>query len=70
MGAATARGNAGQPLNSEITPSVFRSRTTAEKATPSLPLTGKAMEDTAESNWTAPGRAMLAFVSRDDEAFY
>ena len=49
MGAATARGNAGQPLSSEITPPVCRSRTCDEKATSSLPLIGKAVKDTAES---------------------
>jgi len=37
-GVASARGNAGQPLSSEITPSVCRSRPDVEKATPSTPL--------------------------------
>ena len=49
MGVASARGNAGQPWNSEITPSVCRSRTCDETATSSLPHKGEAEMDTAES---------------------
>lgn len=49
MGVALGRGNTGQPLSSEITCSVCRSRTSVEKATYSLPLHGKAERDTAES---------------------
>ena len=36
-GVASARGNAGQPLSSEINSSVCRSRSGKEKATPSAP---------------------------------
>ena len=48
-GVASARGYAGQPSSSEITTSVCRSRSLREKATTTLPLTGKAVSDTAES---------------------
>ena len=46
-GVASARGNAGQPLSSEIITFVCRSCPVKEKATSSLPLYGEA--DTAES---------------------
>jgi hypothetical protein len=48
-GVASARGNAGQPLSSEITTSVCRSCPVLEKATSSKPLFGEAATDTAES---------------------
>ncbi len=48
-GVASARGNAGQPLSSEIIPSVCRSCPDLEKATSFLPLAGEAATDTAES---------------------
>ena len=47
-GVASARGNAGQPLSSEIITFVCRSCPDLEKATSSLPLFGKASTDTAE----------------------
>jgi hypothetical protein len=49
VGVASARGNAGQPLSSEIITSVCRSYPDREKATSLLPLYGKAMADAAES---------------------
>ena len=49
VGAASVRGNAGQPLSSEISPSACRSCPDLEKATPSLPLLGKAATVEAES---------------------
>ena len=48
-GVASARGNAGQPLSSEIIPFVCRSSPDREKATSSPPLLGEASTDTAES---------------------
>ncbi len=48
-GVASARGSTGQPLSSEITISVCRSCPDKEKATPLLPLDGKAEAGTAES---------------------
>ena len=48
-GVASARGNAGRPLNSEITTFVCRSCPVREKATSPVPLFGKAAVDTAES---------------------
>ena len=48
-GVASARGNAGQPLSSEITTSVCRSCPDKEKATSPVPLFGEATADTAES---------------------
>ncbi len=48
-GVASPRGNAGQPLSSEITTSVCRSCPDLEKATSSLPLYGEAEADAAES---------------------
>jgi hypothetical protein len=48
-GVASARGNAGQPLSSEITISVCRSCPDLEKATSSTPLYGEASADAAES---------------------
>ena len=49
VGVASARGNAGQPLSSEITTFVCRPCLTVEKATSPLPLHGEAETDTAES---------------------
>ena len=48
-GVASVRGNAGQPWSSEILTSVCRSCPDLEKTTSSLPLSGKAVPDTAES---------------------
>jgi hypothetical protein len=48
-GVASARGNAGQPLSSEITTFVCRSCSDMEKATSSMPLFGEAATDAAES---------------------
>ncbi len=48
-GVASARGNAGQPLSSEIITSVCRSCPDLEKATSSLPLFGEAVAAAAES---------------------
>lgn len=48
-GVASARGNAGQPLSSEILTFVCRSCSDMEKATLSLPPFGEAETDTAES---------------------
>ena len=48
-GVASARGNAGQPLSSEIITSVCRSRPDVEKAISSMPLIGEASADAAES---------------------
>ncbi len=48
-GVASERGNAGQPLSSDITTFVCRSCSDLEKATSSLPLDGEAETDTAES---------------------
>ena len=48
-GVASARGNAGQPLSSEITTSVCRSCPDREKATSSMPIFGEAATDAAES---------------------
>jgi hypothetical protein len=48
-GVASARGNAGQPLSSEIKTSVCRSCSDREKATSSMPLYGEAATDAAES---------------------
>ena len=48
-GVASARGNAGQPLSSEITISVCRSCPDLEKATSLAPLYGEAPADAAES---------------------
>ncbi len=48
-GVASARGNAGQPSNSEISTSVCRSCSDLEKATSSMPLYGEASADAAES---------------------
>ena len=48
-GVASARGNAGQPLSSEIITSVCRSCPDLEKATSSTPLLGEASADAAES---------------------
>ena len=48
-GAASARGNAGQPLSSEIITFVCRSCPDSEKAISSLPLYGEVVTDTAES---------------------
>ena len=49
VGVASVRGNAGQPLSSEIKTSVCRSCPDKEKATLSRPLFGKAPTDAAES---------------------
>ena len=48
-GVASARGNTGQPLSSEITISVCRSCPDREKAIPLLPFHGEAEAGTAES---------------------
>ena len=48
-GVASARGNAGQPLSSDITTFVCRSCPDMEKATSSRPHYGEAATDTAES---------------------
>ncbi len=48
-GVASARGNTGQPLSSEITISVCRSCPDMEKAIPLLPFYGEAEAGTAES---------------------
>ena len=48
-GVASVRGNAGQPLSSDIITSVCRSRPDKEKATSSRPLFGEATTDAAES---------------------
>ncbi len=48
-GVASARGNAGQPLSSEINTSVSRSCPDREKATSSTPLLGEGSADAAES---------------------
>ena len=48
-GVASARGNAGQPLSSDIITSVCRSCPDMEKATPWRPLYGEAVTDAAES---------------------
>ncbi len=48
-GVASARGNAGRPLSSEIIISVCRSCPVREKATSSMPLGGEASADAAES---------------------
>ncbi len=48
-GVASVRGNAGQPLSSEITTSMCRSCPDREKATSSMPLFGEAATDAAES---------------------
>ncbi len=48
-GVASVRGNAGQPLSSEITTFVCRSCPVMEKATSSRPLCGEAATDAAES---------------------
>ena len=48
-GVASARGNAGQPLSSEITTSACRSCPDLEKATSSTPLLGEVSADAAES---------------------
>ena len=48
-GVASARGNAGQPLSSEIITSVCRSCSDMEKAISSMPLIGEASMDAAES---------------------
>ena len=49
VGVASARGNAGQPLSSEIITFACRSCSGREKATPSMPIRGKAATDAAES---------------------
>ena len=48
-GVASARGNAGQPLSSDINTSACRSCSDLEKATPPMPLFGEAAADAAES---------------------
>ena len=48
-GVASARGNAGQPLSSEIITFACRSCPDTEKATPSTPLYGEAAADATES---------------------
>ena len=48
-GVASARGNAGQPLSSEIITFACRSCSDKEKATSSMPLIGEASADAAES---------------------
>ena len=48
-GVAWAGGNAGQPLRSELIPSVCRSCPDREKATSSMPRLGEGSTDTAES---------------------
>ena len=48
-GVASVRGNAGQPLSSEINTSVCRSCSDLEKAIPPVPLYGEAAADAAES---------------------
>ena len=48
-GVASVRGNAGQPLSSEIITSVCRSCPDLEKAISSMPLCGEAWTDAAES---------------------
>ena len=60
-GVATARGNAGQLLSSEITTLVCRSCPDLEKATSSPPLMARWLTDTAESTepvhaWTFQAR--------------
>ena len=49
MGVASARGNAGQPLSSEIITFACRSCSDKENAISSMPLYGKASTDAAES---------------------
>ena len=49
LGVASARGNAGRLLSSEIITSVCRSCPDSEKAISSLPLLGEAASDAAES---------------------
>jgi hypothetical protein len=49
MGVASARGNAGQPLSSEIITFACRSCPVREKATSLVPLFGEASTDAAES---------------------
>ena len=48
-GVASVRGNAGQPLSSDITISACRSCADREKATPARPRFGKVSTDAAES---------------------
>ncbi|MFV1968187.1 MAG: hypothetical protein ACC628_22420 [Pirellulaceae bacterium] len=48
-GVASARGNAGQPLSSEIITSVCRSSPDMEKATSRVPLSGEVWANAAES---------------------
>ena len=48
-GVASVRGNAGQPLSSEIITFACRSCPDLEKATSSMPLLGEAAADAAES---------------------
>ena len=48
-GVASVRGNAGQPLSSEIITFACRSCSDLEKATPLRPLIGQASADAAES---------------------
>ncbi len=48
-GVASARGNAGRPLSSEIITFACRSCPDKEKVTSSLPLDGEAVTDAAES---------------------
>ncbi len=49
MGVASARGNAGQPLSSEILTFACRSYPVREKAISSMPLFGEVSTDAAES---------------------
>jgi hypothetical protein len=49
MGVASERGDAGQPLSSDIIQPVCRSCHDMEKATSSAPYNGKVQQDTAES---------------------
>lgn len=48
-GVASVRGNAGQPLSSEIITFACRSCSDMEKATSSLPMSGETATDAAES---------------------
>ena len=61
-GVASARGNTGQPLSSEITISVCRSCPDMEKATPLLPLCGEAEAGTAESE----NLSMCRYLKREN----
>ena len=53
VGVASARGNAGQPLSSEIRTSVCRSCSMMGEGNNDVPLSGEAVSDTAESKTLA-----------------